>query len=176
MSPTPPKTKSLNPVPNRERIKMPRQHMGIVTVIGGASVSVAPQLVAFQTIAPVTLAARQDISVVPPVNAALHECTSQIPVVQAGWKEAPVKHMSTKPAKLKVRPHAKTPRNTMAAIAAPIFPTVGALQPVNVAQRETAPTPEVLLFVVQTQQADASGMGVRAKARKRGLDLELVSA
>jgi len=27
MSPTPPKTKSLNPVPNRERIKMPRQHM-----------------------------------------------------------------------------------------------------------------------------------------------------
>jgi len=132
--------------------------MGIVTVIGGASVSVAPQLVAFQTIAPVTLAARQDISVVPPVNAALHEGTSQIPVVQAGWKEAPVKHMSTKPAKLKVRPHAKTPRNTMAAIAAPVFPTVGALQPVNVAQRETAPTPEVLLFVVQTQQADASGM------------------
>jgi len=27
MSPTPPKTKSLNPVPNRERIKVPRQHM-----------------------------------------------------------------------------------------------------------------------------------------------------
>jgi len=27
MSPAPPKSKSLNPVPNRERIKMPRQHM-----------------------------------------------------------------------------------------------------------------------------------------------------
>jgi beta-lactamase regulating signal transducer with metallopeptidase domain len=132
--------------------------VGIVTVVGGASVSVAPQLVAFQTLAPVTVLARQDVLSVPPVNAALRDSTPHVPVVQAGWKEDPVKHASPKSAKLKVRKHAQAPRNTMAAIAPPAAMHGDAIQPVHDVQGENAPASELLLFVVHTQQEDASGM------------------
>jgi len=130
--------------------------VGLVTVIGGASVSVAPQLVAFQAIAPVTLAARHDLSMLPPVNASLRESTTHAPAIQAAWKEDSVKHALPKPAKLKVR--TQTPRATLAAIAPPLFMNREAPQLRNVVQREIAPASELLLFVVQTQQADASGV------------------
>ena len=132
--------------------------VAVVTVVGGASVSVAPQLVAFQAIAPVALLAHQDSTFVPPVNASLHESASQAPVIQAAWRPEPAKTASPKPAKFKAHPHASTKHNIVAKAFAEDTEAATALRPVNIVERELAPAPQVLLFVVQTQQADSSGM------------------
>jgi Zn-dependent protease with chaperone function len=132
--------------------------VAIVTVVGGASVSVAPQLVAFQTIAPAALVAHQDSAFVPPVNASLRETAPKVPVIQASWTQEPAKKSMPEAARLKARPHAQSPHTVIAKAVAGNAEAANVLKPVNVVQRQTAPAPELLLFVVHTQQADASGM------------------
>jgi hypothetical protein len=95
---------------------------------------------------------------VPPTNASLHESAVQTPVIQAAWKPEPAKTTLPKPAKFKAHPHASTKHSIVAREFAEYTEAATALRPVHIVDRELAPAPQVLLFVVQTQQADASGM------------------
>jgi len=126
--------------------------VAIIAALGGASVSVSPQLMAFQDrspSAPMVAMQEQSRPTVQPAAAAHSRETASVQMVQANWKP-PANH--PKPAKLSAH-HAHAPLWVRTAVR-----PAANLPPLTAVRAVSAAPVQLLLFVVRTQQQDASGV------------------